>query len=273
MGGMALDLKLALGGSGRTAAGGGAPAAYGADLLQGAGDFAGEDGWSLGGVSPPVISSGTLSASGEGEAAYTLAGAPLVFARCYEIAFTVVSISAGNLNVVLGSSAGSVPISTSGAKAVRVVTSTSNQAFAFSFSAECDAVIDNVTIREPLLLSLELCANGSFDDASGWTLTGTGNSISGGVYTATPVFAARDATRTADETLVATDCFRLAFTIANRTGGAASLFIGGISTGNISSDGVYSRDVQTSAANQNIVVRIGPNGAMDIDDVSVKRIL
>lgn len=274
MGGLSLDLKLALGGSGRTA-GGGPPAGYGADLLQGAGNFAGEDGWSLGGVSPPAISGGTLNATGEGEASYTLAGAPLVEARFYEIAFTIVSISSGNVSVALGGSGAFSSIASSGPKIVRVVTPVvgANQIFGFSFGPGCDAVIDDVAIREPQLLGPEICANGTFDDPSGWTLTGTGSAIAGGVYTATSVLAARDATRAADATLVVEECFRVTLTIANRTGGNGSVFVGGGTTGNIGGNGTFTRDVQTSAANQNIVVRIGPNAAMDIDNVSVKKIL
>jgi hypothetical protein len=273
MGGLSLDLKLALGGSGRTS-GGGAPAGFGADLLLGAGDFASDDGWTMGGVSPPVISGGTLNASGEGEAVFALA-APLVDARCYEIAFTVVSISSGSLSVALGGSGGLSSVATSGPKSIRIVTPVSgaNQIFGFSFDAGCDAVVDNVIVREPLLLGPEICTNGTFDDTSGWTLTGTGNSIAGGVYTATSVFAARDATRAADVILIPVDCFRVTLTIANRTGGNGSVLIGGGTTGNIGANGTFTRDVQTNAANQNIVVRIGPNGAMDIDNVSVKRIL
>lgn len=275
MGGMSLDLKLALGGSGETQAGGGASAGYGSDLLLGVGNFASSDGWSMSGIAQPVISGGRLNATGEGGAACGLAGSPLVDGRCYEITFTIVSISNGAVSLALGGATGMALFLTSGPQAIRVVTPVAgtSQTFGFDFSPDCDAVIDNVVIREPLLLGPEICGNGMFDDASGWTLTGAGSVIAGGVYSATAVSAVRDATRAAGATLPSAACFRVTFTIANRTAGNGAILVGGATTGNVGANGTFTRDVQTNATNQNIVVRIGTNGAMAIDNVSVKKIL
>jgi hypothetical protein len=243
---------------------------YGPDLLLGAGDFSSDAAWSLTGSSPPVIAGGTLIAAGEGYAAYTLAEATGI--RAFQIDFEIVSISSGDVTCAVGGNGGATAFSAPGAKSLRIV-SGGGQVFAIGFGSGCDAVIDNVTLRQPLSLGPELCTNGDFSSAAGWTLTGAGAAIAGGVYSASAAPALRRASRPADATLVALECYRVALTIANRTAGVGTVIVGGVSIANIGGNGTYIRDVQTSAADQNIIAQIGFNAALDQDDISVRKIL
>ncbi len=118
-----------------------------------------------------------------------------------------------------------------------------------------------------------LVTNGTFDDGTGWTLTGNDTPvITGGVFTSTGGGSIAIATTTANDTLVV-GTYRVTFTILNRVAGAATVSLAAASAATTSrnADGTYVEDIVVSSVNgQTIAVNLTGFPNVQVDDVIVQ---
>lgn len=133
-------------------------------------------------------------------------------------------------------------------------------------------LIFNAGIR-PLGLGPELLGNGSFDDASVWTL-GTGWAILSGLAVRSP--AASSSTIFQAVPFIAGRTYRVAYTVTGYSAGNITpQFLGGSSVvgAPVFSDGAYAEDIIAASGNTSFHIFAGAITSALVDSVSVREVL
>lgn len=132
-------------------------------------------------------------------------------------------------------------------------------------------------------LGSELVTNGTFDNATGWTLAGDGQegtpapTISGGVLQCGELSICTART-TAAATLLPSTAYRVTLDLTLDPGGNVVIGLGagtsGAGTQSLVASGPYSFDLTTPGTLSNQLIRVVFNsGAASVDNLSVKQIL
>ena len=160
---------------------------------------------------------------------------------------------------------------------VYVLTDEDRVVVAFTSTSYADMPIGPVAYGGP---PAQIVAGGAFNDASGWTVSGAGASITGGQLVFGAGGGLKRAYWVAGETLVQDQAYAYSFDIVSRTSGLCLLSIGadgissGTSTANFSAPGNYSGVIELAGLiGQDILIFASSGAVLTVDNVSVTRAL
>lgn len=133
------------------------------------------------------------------------------------------------------------------------------------------AVTNNSTQTDPL--GPELVTNGGFDSDSDWNKA-TGASISGGKLVYSGVAQNLSTTQACTESQSGIT-YEITYTISNYTDGPVRVSLGGVFGTERSANGTYTEQLTTNNTNANVFItaRNATSTTLDIDDVSVRKVL